>query len=214
MIIYTGQTGGYKLDIIKKLGMGIMLSSHPTTKPTKQYGEVPCALDNGAFACYKKGYPFMEKVFYDTLESAYKGGIQLDFIVCPDIVAGGVRSLELSLKHAETKLLGVKNLALVLQDGIEPSDLTANITRHFSYLFLGGTKEWKWKNARMWVDVARDKNKKIHIGQCGRLEYLRYADSLGVDSVDSTSFTRNNSYHIVSEFLNSKQRGLFDLASA
>lgn len=153
----------------------------------------------------------MEKVFYDTLETAYKNSIQLDFVVCPDIVAGGVRSLELSVKHAETKLLGTKNLALVLQDGMEPKDLTPNITKYFSYLFIGGTKEWKWRTAKMWVDTARNMNKKIHIGQCGRLEYLKYAKALKVDSVDSTSFTRNSSFHIIEEYINGAQAQLFDL---
>ena len=208
MIIYTGQTTSTKLDKIKKLGMGVMISSHPNTAPSKDLKDVPCALDNGAFTCYKKGYPFQEDVFLETIKKAYKLNLTLDFIVCPDIVAGGKESLKFSLEWAK-RLKTAPNLALVLQDGMEERDLDSYTLRFFTHLFIGGSVKWKWDNADKWAKFARDKGKKIHIGQCGKLQYLKKAKVLKVGSVDSTSFTVNDSFDIVEEFIIGNQQVLF-----
>lgn len=207
-MIYTGQTTGTKLEKIKKLGLGIMISSNPNTFPSKDVADVPCALDNGAFTCYQKGYPFQEDIFLETLKRCYKLNIKLDFVVCPDIIAGGKESLLFSVEWAK-RLRTAPNLALVLQDGIEANDLDRHKLKYFSRLFIGGTVSWKWQTVKQWVGFARENNMPIHIGQCGQLQYLRKAKELGVDSVDSTSFTVNNSFHIVEEFLTEKQQLLF-----
>ena len=210
MMIYTGQTTSTKLDRIKQLGLGVMISSNPNTSPSKDLAsnDIHCALDNGAFTCYRKGYPFQEDVFIDTLKKCYKLNIKLDFIVCPDIIAGGKESLLFSIEWAK-RLRTTPNLALVLQDGMEEIDLDRHRLRYFSYLFIGGTVDWKWQTAEQWVNFARRNNKKIHIGQSGKLEFLRRAEGLRVDSVDSTSFTVNNSFHIVEEFIHENQPQLF-----
>lgn len=208
MLIYTGITSGTKLEKIINLNMGIMISSSPTTSIVKDIGKVPCALDNGAFSAFRKGYPFQEDIFLSTLKSAYKNNIKLDFIVCPDIVAGGWRSLEFSKSWAN-KLIGAPNLALVLQDGMTVHSL-GDISQ-FSYLFVGGTVEWKWKTAESWVEFAKANNKKIHIGQCGKIEYLLKCHALDIDSCDSTSFTINDSFDIIEMFYTLKTP-LFNMA--
>ena len=198
MKIYTGQTTGVKLEKILNLDMGVMISSNPNTMPGKDISKTYCALDNGAFSCFRKGYPFMEDVFLKTLSDSYKKNIKLDFIVCPDVVAGGMDSYYFSLKWAQEGLLTAPNLALAVQDGMMPNKL-GNLSR-WKYIFVGGTKEWKWKTAKMWVDFAHDNGKLCHIGQCGRLEYLHNAFRYDADSVDSTSWTINDSFEIVERF--------------
>ena len=197
MKIYTGQTSGDQLKKIISLNMGIMISSSPTSTMSKEISKTFCALDNGAFSCYRKGYPFMADVFLKTLSDAYKKNISLDFIVCPDIIAGGIQSLNFSKKWAENELQTAPKLALAVQDGVTPKDL-GSISR-FTHIFVGGTKQWKWETAEKLVNFAHDNGKKCHIGQCGRLEYLERAFEIGADSCDSTSFTVNNSFHIVEE---------------
>jgi len=66
-----------------------MIASSPTWKPRKSYHRVRCALDNGAFQCWRRGFPFMSDVFRETLKTAYNIGLSLDFIVCPDILRNG-----------------------------------------------------------------------------------------------------------------------------
>jgi hypothetical protein len=189
-----------KLFLIKKYGLGIMISSSATRKPNKDLREFSCALDNGAFACFRKGYPFMEKVFLDTLDASYKAGLKLDFIVCPDIVQGGKESLEFSLKWATGRLVTCPNLALVVQDGMEIKDLDCSVMSKFSHLFVGGSVAWKWKTAHEWILHASSYGMKCHIGQCGQLKYLNKAKNLSASSVDSTSFVVNSSWHILDEF--------------
>ena len=199
MKIYTGQTSGDQLKKIISLGMGIMISSSPSSLPSKEIAKTYCALDNGAFTCYRKGYPFMKEVFLKTIQDAYKKNIPLDFIVTPDIIAKGMESYLYSFHWATIEpLKTAPNLALVVQDGITPGSLGS--VRRWSHIFVGGTVEWKWKTAKEWIDFAHSEGKKVHIGQCGKLEYLLMAYELGADSVDSTSWTVNDSFHIVEKF--------------
>ncbi len=213
MKIYTGNAFGKKLDEVKKHDLGIMISSSPVTKPAKEFSQVFCALDNGAFPAWKKGYPFQENVFLKTLDECYRLGIPLDFIVCPDIVGGGQRSLEFSLEWAEGRLKTAPNLALVVQDDIYTresictlsSPITPEMLGHydierFSYIFVGGTPEWKWRTLPEWVSFCNDRKRACHVGQCGTFDRLKLCKSLKVTSVDSTSFTRNESWNIIEEF--------------
>lgn len=199
MKIYTGQVNGkVKREKLRELGVGIMLSSAPNDLPRRDYRGFSCALDNGAFSCHKKGYPFMGAVFLRALDAAYKFGITLDFIVCPDVVCGGDRSLAYSLEWANAELKTAPRLALVVQDGMRPESVSLE---RFTHLFVGGSVAWKWKTAATWAQVARAQGKQCHIGQCGQLKHLERAQELGVDSVDSTSWAVNDSWHIVENFL-------------
>jgi len=200
MQIYTGNAYGKKLEKVIEYELGIMISTSPIFKPNKDFNQVPCALDNGAFSAWSKGYPFPEKAFLDTLDTCYKLNLTLDFIVCPDIVTGGEKSLLFSLEWAQGRLRTAPRLALVLQDGMTPEMIDDYTLSFFEVLFVGGTVEWKWKTAEQWVEHAHKHNKKCHIGQCGKLLSLRMASLLGVDSVDSTSFTRNSSWQTLDEF--------------
>ena len=208
MKIYTSNAHGGHLAEVKRLGLGIMLASSPHWQPDKSHKDVSCALDNGAFQCWRKGYPFSVQapIFRECLQRAFLVGIRLDFVVCPDIVAGGLASLEFSMGWARGELRGAPRLALAVQDGMRPQDLVnADAISYFSHIFVGGTPKWKWATAEQWVHWAHDHGMQCHIGQCGRLHFLRRAAAIGADSVDSASIVRNNSWHIVEEFLNPTQ---------
>jgi len=206
MLIYTGGTGdAEKIAMLHKYNMGIMISSTPNKMPPRTYGKHKCAIDNGAWACHRKGYPFQEDIFLKALSTAYKNGITLDFIVCPDLLMGGGDSLDFSLSWATGKLKTANNLSLVVQDGMKPYDIdmTAMINR-FTHIFVGGSVDWKWETTEMWREYATSKGKKLHVGGCGTLDKLNYCKKIGVDSVDSTSFVRNNSWHIIEQFYEEK----------
>jgi len=185
---------------MKSLELGIMI---PTCRgnfhPTKEYKSFQCALDNGGFGFAKQGYPFQKQLFLDNIERCYKLGIKLDFIVCPDIIFGGMKSLEYSLMWADGELFSAPRVAVVVQDGMSPKRIMHDIDS-FTHIFIGGSVDWKWRTAKEWVDFAHDNDKKCHIGQCGQLKYLELAKEYGADSVDSASFVRNKSWHILEEF--------------
>tara|TARA_Y100000296_G_C5096314_1_gene217554 strand:- start:198 stop:836 length:639 start_codon:yes stop_codon:yes gene_type:complete len=201
MVIYTGNAYGTDLEEVKARSMGIMACTGPGFKPSKQWRGLPCALDNGAFMAWKRGFPFPAEAFRASIRGAYSAGLELDFIVCPDIVAGGCDSLDFSIGWAKGELLGCSRLALAVQDGMKLCDLSPR--RHlplFSHIFIGGTLGWKWRTAGEWIRFAHDRGLKAHIGRCGTLAALQRAHELGADSIDSTSFVRNKSWAIVDAF--------------
>lgn len=216
MIVYTGQGHPVKnYDEIKANDVGMMLSSSPGYKPAKEWAanEVPMALDNGAFSCYQNGYPFMSRVFEDTLNACYKLKLKLNLIVCPDIVAGGLRSLDFSVMWASGLLVGCPNLALAVQDGMEPIHVSRVDHELFSWIFIGGTVDWKWETAQEWIDWAHKHGKRCHIGRCGTAADMISAHNMGADSCDSTSLIRNKSWHHLEEYRTSiggSQVTLFD----
>jgi len=194
MQIYTGIAFGTSFVKVKKRELGIIITPSKTFKPVKYFREVPCCLDNGAFTAWRLGYPFQEDLFKFTMEKCYDLRIKLNFIVCPDMVAGGIRSLDFSMKWATGPFLTAHRLALVVQDGMGPVDLTEDILSHFTHIFIGGTVGWKWDTAEEWATFAKEKGKKLHIGQAGKKEAREKAERIGADSIDSTSLIRNASH--------------------
>ena len=205
MKIYTGTCGKDKLKKVIDFNMGIMISPCPTRNPSEGFKKVSCALDNGAFRNWKLGYPFMENLFWETLDKCRRYSIKFDFIVCPDIVTGGKKSLEFSMEWASTKLKTAQNLALAVQDGMTPKDVNTYLLENFTHIFIGGSVEWKWETAKQWVEYAHSKGLKCHIGRCGTLDKLKFSESIGVDSVDSQNFARNDSWGVIDKYHNEKE---------
>ena len=83
---------------------------------------------------------------------------------------------------------------------METKDLDVTVMHRFSHIFVGGSVAWKWETAHEWVLHAASYGMNCHIGQCGQLKYLNKAKNLSVDSVDSTSFVVNDSWHILDQF--------------
>jgi hypothetical protein len=201
MKIYTGTCAGEKFDKVKDNGLGIMISPSPTFDVRPIFTNTFCAFDNGAYQAWNRGYPFLERHFWDALERCYTLTIKLDFIVCPDIVAGGKKSLDFSVKWSE-RLLGTK-LALPLQDEMIPADITPDIRKNFTHLFLGGTKKWKSQTLNGWVECSKSWKMPLHVGRIGTLPLLLRCRDAGVESVDSTNFSRNDSWGVIADY-NSK----------
>lgn len=202
MKIYTAQTGDIaKIEKLQQYGVGCMISSTRRWRMTSRgLKQIPFfALDNGAFAAWQKGYPFLEHDFLYTLSKCHEQGIALDFIVCPDICGGrGSESLAFSLKWAER--IPCENLALVVSSPLEPTDISFTLWQ-FSAVFIGGGDEdWQWSTAPDWIEFAHNRGRRCHIGMCNTLAKLRLAADLGADSVDSTVFVRNGRWDMLEEF--------------
>ena len=168
MKIYTGSFGGSesKSNELKKRDIGIMLSS----EVSKKYKDFSCALDNGAYECYRRGFPFSEYRFLSMIEKSWNAGLKLDFVVCPDIVAGGMESYDFSMLWVDK--LKPARLAFAVQDGMKFDIVDHEIAKKFTHIFIGGSVDWKWMTAKDWVNVAHKKGLKCHIGKCGTLKNL------------------------------------------
>lgn len=141
------------------------------------------AIDNGAWTAYQRGEPFDEGAFEKLLSKLGRGA---NFIVIPDIVGGGHRSLEFSLdwlprlRKYETRLL------LAVQDGLEGEDIAHLLDQEVG-IFVGGTTEWKLKTMTTWGQVARDRDCYLHVGRVNSAKRISLCQEAGAHSFDGTS---------------------------
>jgi hypothetical protein len=205
MEIYSSQNQSRYLEELRDYNCRVMLTPSYKVKPSsnKELKEFRCALDNGAFTCYKKGYPFQESMFLGYIEKCFAEQFTLDFIVIPDIVGGGLKSAEYSIEWIDGKLKTAPSLAFVVQDGMTPENLEQYKLGNYNnitHLFIGGTKEWKIKNLAVWAKYAKSLNIKSHAGQIGTLDRLILCHDIGIDSIDSQNFSRHNTWSYLEEY--------------
>lgn len=166
---------------LEELGFGEMLVRGEM--PPKR---LPWAFDNGAFRDWSAGKTFDAKAFELDLETIWRFNGRPDFIVVPDIVAGGKASLEFSRVWAEHKMLKIQGcpLYLAVQDGMGLEDVEP-VVGLFDGIFVGGTMEWKVKTAASWVRFAHAGGRPCHIGRAGTERHAAWARRIGADSIDS-----------------------------
>jgi hypothetical protein len=67
----------------------------------------------------------------------------------------------------------------------------------FDALFLGGSTAWKLgPDARALAGRAKQRGKWLHMGRVNSLRRLRYAQAIGCDSVDGSSWARWRNTHL------------------
>ena len=160
----------------------VYLAEHGWHEPPWAY-----ALDNGAWSYHQRGQDFDADAFARAVDRV---GEAADFLVLPDVVAGGERSLELSMRwHAQ---LGDHPTPryLVVQDGMGEGLPLAGLAG----LFVGGTTEWKRSTMRGWARVAARHGLALHVGRVNSARLIREVLAIGAESgcpvsCDGTSAT-------------------------
>jgi hypothetical protein len=179
MLVYIGQTKGRRMRaILDTHGWGEMCVREEY--PPKRE---PWAFDNGAFKDWRNGKPFDTRRYELALERLALDGRRPDFLVVPDIIAGGKASLDFSARWVES-LRPLAPLYLVVQDGMEPDDVVPFL-RPYAGIFVGGQLEWKLRTGAMWVEFAHSYGRACHIGRAGTPKRARWCRRIGVDSIDS-----------------------------
>jgi len=177
----------------------------------------PWAFDNGAYRDWTAGRAFDADRFNASLDLALAHAPRPDFVVAPDIVAGGVASLDFSLRWAEHLAgRGVRNLYLAVQDGMAQEHLDGAALQRFTGLFVGGTLSWKLRTGEAWTRYAHRLGKRCHIGRVGTPNRLRWAIRIGADSVDSCLplWSEGNLHRFLSGLAPHANRDLFDAVPA
>ena len=144
------------------------------------------AVDNGAFSAFISGVPWDSATFLNAL-SKYKTP---DFIVIPDIVAGG----KASLRHSRIwrqYLPDRFTWFLAVQDGLAPTMIPDDLLRKIGGIFVGGSMDWKLRTAEDWINFAHGRGLKAHVGRIGTLQGLLNMQRKQADSVDSSNYTQN-----------------------
>ena len=181
MLVLLGETrSATNLKIIRENEWGrIFLKAKPTPQPFEPWG-----FDNGAFEAFNKKQPFPGFEFMRRLDVAYRINSYPCVAVCPDIVAGGLTSLDFSLKWRE-KLRDIDwPWYLAVQDGMTVEQVEP-ILGWFAGIFLGGSDKFK-PQAYRWCRLAHKHQKKFHYGRAGTRKKIQSAYNVGSDSLDSS----------------------------
>lgn len=193
---YVGQTRDrWLVQLLERAGIGECTTRGqlPPRRSTWFY-------DNGAFEDFQAGRPFnylqwsrdMRAIRYWVETGVGRGCKQgqpmtaPDFVVVPDIVAGGNQSLTFSLCHlAEAKACGAP-CYLAVQDGMTEAAVRSVLAHGFDGIFVGGTLDWKLETGAAWCELGRALGLPVHVGRVGTVERVKWAASVGVSSIDSS----------------------------
>lgn len=183
MVSYASRTGTKRnLDALRRAGWHLLVSA----KGTLRNEGMPYALDNGAWTAYQQGQAFDEEAF---LRAVDKLGELAEWIVLPDIVEGGLASLDYSLRWME-RLRGIPTrLLIAVQDGMQVEDVRCMLNPTVG-IFVGGSTEWKEATAVAWGSVARRRNCYLHVGRVNTVRRIRICAAAGASSIDGTSVSR------------------------
>lgn len=181
MICYASRTGTKRnLDLLRRCGWRLLVSATGVWRTEGfQY-----AIDNGAWTAFKNGTAFNADLFMRLVEKLGEGA---DWIVIPDIVEGGLKSLEFSLSWIP-RLRGVAPLLLPVQDGMEPGYLEGVIGREIG-VFIGGSDGFK-ERADKWGKLAKERGCHLHMGRVNSARRIKIARAVGCHSIDGSSASR------------------------
>ena len=141
------------------------------------------ALDNGAWGCHQQGIAWDADRFLRWVDAVGDGA---DWIVLPDIVGGGLPSLDLSLSWLD-RLPG--RVLLPVQDGLGADDVLPHVGGRVG-IFVGGSTAWKLATLPLWGRVARQAGAWLHVGRVNTCRRICLCGVAPAHSFDGTSVTR------------------------
>lgn len=183
MIAYASRTGTRRnLAALRKAGWRLLVSATGALRPEGfRY-----ALDNGAWSAYQQGTPFDEGKFETALN---KLGAGADWVTLPDIVAGGMDSLALSLRWRDRVLAASPYALLPVQDGMTIEAVRPCLGPRVG-IFVGGSTEWKLATLPLWGALGRELRCWVHVGRVNTQRRITSCALAGATSFDGTSASR------------------------
>lgn len=181
MIGYASRTGTRRnLAALREAGWHLLISARGVLRDEG----MPFALDNGAWTAFQRDEPFDVSAFERAFELF---GERADWVVIPDIVAGGLASLDFSLSWID-RLNGCKRLLLAVQDGMTTEVIRPLLSDRVG-IFVGGSTDWKLATAIEWGQLAHEVGCYMHVGRVNIVRRIRLCAAAGADSFDGTSAT-------------------------
>lgn len=182
MIGYASRTGTRRnLAALREAGWRLLVT--PACVRTEGFSH---ALDNGAWSAFCQQKPWDERAFCMALS---KVGSTADFTVAPDIVAGGMQSLDLSLKWLPRLLDSTSRVLIAVQDGMSATDVEPYLSDRVG-IFVGGSTEWKLSSLPQWSRLSLRVGSYLHVGRVNSARRIRLCALHSVHSVDGTSASR------------------------
>lgn len=191
MIAYASRTGTRRnLAALRNAGWHLIVSA----KGVLRTEGFPYALDNGAWTAFQKGEPFDVMAFEKAVTMLGAGA---DWIALPDIVMGGIASLDMSVswlrKLRRRVALKSARYMLVVQNGMETGTMLARvkqIVRAGVGIFVGGDTDWKLATVRLWATIAHSFGQICHVGRVNSQKRIEWIGDAGADSFDGSSASR------------------------
>lgn len=144
------------------------------------------ALDNGAWGAFQQDVEWIPARFKALVD---RYGRDADFVVAPDIIAGGAASLARSLLWLPRLLDCVDRVLIPVQDGMVPQDVSQHLGARVG-LFVGGSTDWKLDNLRTFCELATGCGAWSHVGRVNSVTRINMCLSAGATSFDGTSASR------------------------
>jgi hypothetical protein len=183
MIAYASRTGTRRnLAALRAAGWHLLVSAAGCLR----HEGFPYALDNGAWSAFQHGTAFDAKRFERAVELLAAGA---EWVVAPDIVAGGRESLELSLAWLPRLLDRTTRVLLAVQNGIQETDIASLLGPRVG-IFVGGDTEWKLATMDQWAALARARGCWCHIARVNTVRRVLRCQVAGAHSFDGTSVSR------------------------
>ena len=181
VIGYASRTGTRRnLAALRTAGWRLLVSARGVLRTEG----MAYALDNGAWTAFQRDEPFDADAFQRAVDMLGEGA---DWIVIPDIVAGGYASLDFSLAWLD-RLSGCQSLLLAVQDGMTLEMIRPLLSDRIG-IFVGGSTDWKLATAVEWGRLAHEVGCYMHIGRVNTVRRIRLCEAAGADSFDGTSAT-------------------------
>lgn len=183
MIAYASRTGTkVNLDALRAAGWRLLVSAAGVNR-TEGFRY---ALDNGAWTAFQQGKPIDLAAFQRCLRRL---GSNADWAAFPDVVAGGKRSLDLSLAWMRHVLDECELGMLPVQDGMIEDDVRDLVGPRVG-IFVGGSTCWKLSTMGRWASLAKERGAWCHVARVNSQRRIFRAASAGAHSFDGTSATR------------------------
>ena len=190
MIIYHGHPSKPSLRKCYKLAPSYTHGAEFSDKSGRRTYDYPYIIDNGAFSAWSNGESWDREAFVEFLEWAEKNERDPDFVVVPDVVGEAEATYFRSANWVNRIPFSTYQ---AVQDGMNIGEAIDFTERTGSDgIFIGGTKEWKRKTSRKWIEAAHESGLKAHIA---RPWDLKTAEELGADSVDTTTIVAWGAWH-------------------
>ena len=185
LIPYASRTGTRRnLDALRARGWRLLVSA---TGVLRHEG-FPYALDNGAWTAHQQGRPIDLRLFMLALVLL---GRDADWVALPDIVGGGLASLELSVSWLRRVACLTERVLIPVQDGVAVEDVAPLLGPSVG-VFVGGSPDTNWKEETtpVWAQACRARGAWCHVGRVNSQRRIHICAAAGATSFDGTSATR------------------------
>lgn len=183
MMSFATSTGTRRnLAALREAGWGLLV----TPDRPEPRGFDLLAVDNGAWGCFQRKEQWTPERWQRLVE---QHGRIAQWVVAPDVVCGGMASLDLSVSWLPWVLERANRALIAVQDGMTADDLRDIVSDRVG-VFVGGSTEWKEATIGMWGRLCTERGAWCHVGRVNSIRRIRICAASGVHSIDGTSATR------------------------